>query len=405
VYFGLAPEPINIEMNRKSFKILLAFTVLVVGLYFLVNGLIEASGFLKPVFLAVLLAMVLIPLSQKMETWGLNRALSSISSVVISMLALAVILGLLAVQVNKMSNNWPDIKENLKPQIERFTEAVQNTMGLTEKELDALVEKNMPFSIAGKSASDQSASPEKKKKESSMPDVSSQTVGTAGSAVLNIFSFMGTFFLVFIYIFFILFYRRKIKKSILRFFSKDKREEAQRVLSQSVKLSGQYLIGRMILIFFLAIIYSVGLFSFGIKNAIFIGIFSSVLSIIPYVGNIIGFVLATIMATVSGGELWMYLGVVITFTVAQFAESYILQPYVVGDKVDLNPIVTILVVVIGGSVWGIMGMIISIPIFGICKIIFDHIPAMEPLGYALGGEDVGDDGPGFFEKLADKIKS
>jgi len=375
-----------------------------VGLYFLINGLIEASGFLKPLVLSLLLAMVLIPLSQKLESLGFNRGLSSVTSVLVSMLALLVVLGLLAVQINKMSDNWPDIKENLKPRIEGFTDFLESTLGLTQEELNRMVEKNMPFSLGDEGSHEQEVSnPDGKQQKSALPNVSSKAVGTAGSALLNIFSFMGTFFLVFIYIFFILFYRKKIKVSVLKFFDEEKRDEAQKVLKQSVKLSGQYLIGRLILIFFLSIIYSAGLFAFGIKNAIFIGIFSALLSIIPYIGNIIGFVLAVIMATVSGGHLWMYIGVAITFTIAQFVESYILQPYVVGDKVDLNPIVTIVAVVLGGAVWGIMGMIISIPLFGIFKIVFDHIPATQPLGYALGSEDIGDDSPGFFEKIANKI--
>jgi predicted PurR-regulated permease PerM len=392
-------------MKSNSYKILLVFTILVVGLYFFVNGIIEASGFLKPLVLAGLLAMVLIPLSQKLESWGFNRVLSSLYSVLVAMMALLLILGLLVVQINKMSNDWPDIKENLKPQVDRFTNFVENTLGLTEKELQSMLEENMPFSVGDQDGAGQTENSEGDSKKSSIPGISSKAVGTAGSALLNIVSFMGTFFLVFIYIFFILFYRRKIKLSVLKFFDEEKRDETKKVLKQSVKLSGQYLIGRLILIFFLSIIYSVGLTSFGIQNAIFIGVFSAILSIIPYIGNIIGMVLAVIMATVSGGELWMYLGVAITFTIAQFVESYILQPYVVGDKVDLNPIVTILVVVIGGAVWGIMGMIISIPVFGICKIIFDHIPATKPLGYALGSEDIGSDDPNFFEKLFRKIKN
>jgi predicted PurR-regulated permease PerM len=92
--------------------------------------------------------------------------------------------------------------------------------------------------------------------------------------------------------------------------------------------------------------------------------------------------------------------VVLTFGVTQFVESYILQPYVVGDKVDLNPLATIVVVVIGGAVWGVMGMIISIPLFGILKIVFDSIGVTAPLGYALGDEDVGNDEPNFLERWA-----
>lgn len=391
-------------MRQNSYKILIVFTLLTVGLYFLVMSLMGASGFLKPFVLALLIAMVLIPLSRKLEAWGLNRLLSSMSAVLVSLLVIPLVLGLLAVQINKVVEDWPEIKKNLKPQVERVSDFVERSTGLSDKELLSFLDSMSPVSAKGFRAVDGEKNKEVDKKENSSPKVSSQAFGTAGSALLNMFSFMGSFLLVFIYVFFALFYRRKIKLSILRFFDEEKRAEAEKVLSQSVSLSVQYLNGRLILVFFLAIIYAVGLSVFGIRNAILIGIFSAILTFIPYIGNIIGFILAMIMATASGGELWMYLGVMITFSISQFAESYILQPFVVGDKVDLNPLITIIVVVVGGAVWGIMGMIISIPIFGILKIVFDHIPATEPMGYALGNEDVGSDDPGVFEKLVNKIK-
>lgn len=391
-------------MRQNSYKILIVSTLLTVGLYFLVMSLMGASGFLKPFVLALLIAMVLIPLSRKLEAWGLNRLLSSMSAVLVSLLVIPLVLGLLAVQINKVVEDWPEIKKNLKPQVERVSDFVERSTGLSDKELLSFLDSMSPVSAKGFRAVDGEKNKEVDKKENSSPKVSSQAFGTAGSALLNMFSFMGSFLLVFIYVFFALFYRRKIKLSILRFFDEEKRAEAEKVLSQSVSLSVQYLNGRLILVFFLAIIYAVGLSVFGIRNAILIGIFSAILTFIPYIGNIIGFILAMIMATASGGELWMYLGVMITFSISQFAESYILQPFVVGDKVDLNPLITIIVVVVGGAVWGIMGMIISIPIFGILKIVFDHIPATEPMGYALGNEDVGSDDPGVFEKLVNKIK-
>lgn len=389
-------------MNSKARDILITSTLLIVGFYFLVVGMIAASGFLKPLILGLIIAMVLVPMVRKMESWGWPRALSSLITVLISMFGVAIILGLFAVQINNVREDWPKIKENLKPAVENAHKFVERTTGLTKKEQIAFLERNVPLSSEGEDT--EAGGGEAEQKKNMMSSVDSGTVDMVGKAMVNIFGFLGTFLLVFIYIFFILFYRRKIKNSILKFFDKANRENAEKVLVQSVKLSEYYLLGRLILITFLGIIYSIGLTSFGVRNAIFVSIFSAILTLIPYVGNIIGFVLATAMAAFSGGDLWTFIGVAITFSVAQFVESYILEPYVVGDKVNLNPLVTILVVIVGGAVWGIMGMIVSIPLFGILKIIFDNIPATEPVGYALGDEDVGSDEPGKLEKLASRIR-
>ncbi|MFW6310378.1 MAG: AI-2E family transporter, partial [Prolixibacteraceae bacterium] len=85
------------------------------------------------------------------------------------------------------------------------------------------------------------------------------------------------------------------------------------------------------------------------------------------------------------GEL---IGIVVVFSLAQFFESYVLEPFVVGGKVDLNPVIVIVGVVLGGIVWGLMGMLLSIPILGILQVIFNNTKSLRPLGYVLDERDV-----------------
>jgi len=398
-------------MNSASGKLLLYTALIILALYFFIAGVSAAASVLKPITIAALLAMVLIPLSQKLEKWGVGRALASLFSVLVSVVAVAVFFGVFAMQINSVSEDWPEIKENLRPRVEKVQDFISDQTGLNSDEQIAYLQRKIPFSDAGEKESLESGETPAGKPEvnrvsgSSAGEVDAQTVGRVGSAMANVFGFFGTFLIVFIYIFFFLMYRDKIKKSMLLFLSEEKRPEGANVLAASVKLSEDYLIGRLILIFILAVIYSIGLSAFGLKNALFISIFAAILTLIPYVGNVIGFVLALAMALFSGGGFWVYIGVAITFSVAQFVESYILEPFVVGDKVNLNPLVTILVVVLGGAVWGITGMIISIPLFGILKIACDHIPSLSPIGYALGNDDMKKEEPGAVKRFVKKIGS
>ncbi len=89
----------------------------------------------------------------------------------------------------------------------------------------------------------------------------------------------------------------------------------------------------------------------------------------------------------TSGEMGVLIGVIIIFTVAQFSESYILQPYVVGDKVDLHPFFVVLGVVVGGALWGVVGMILAIPVLAIITNIFLHSPPLKPYGFLLSKED------------------
>ena len=166
------------------------------------------------------------------------------------------------------------------------------------------------------------------------------------------------------------------------------------------------LVGKIILIGILAVLYAIGLSIAGVKYAIIIAVLAAVFSLIPYFGNIIGFVLAAALAIVSGGGLTSLAGVAITFTVAQFAESYILQPLVVGQKVNLNPFFTIIAVIAGNLIWGITGAVIAIPYLAIVNIIFDNIKPFRPVSWLISdkSDDDDDDEPGTEEKIKDWIK-
>lgn len=89
----------------------------------------------------------------------------------------------------------------------------------------------------------------------------------------------------------------------------------------------------------------------------------------------------------TSGDPGMLIGISATFFVGQFVESYILTPYVVGDKVDLHPFLVILVVIVGNMVWGLVGMLLAIPLIAILNVLLVNIEPLKPLGYLLSKED------------------
>lgn len=404
------PSPKAESSGRRA---LITTVVLIVGIFFFIEGLIAASGFLGPLTLAVLLAMVLIPFAQKLESWGMPRPLSTLTSVLLTFLSVAVVIGLLIMQINNIAKDWHEVKENVRPGIEQLQQKIEQATGATPEQQTRFLENNIPV-LSGakrkpqKEISDNDAEAQEEQTQTGANNnEESQGGGQMDKVTGALMAFVtgfGNFLLVFVYVFFLLLYRRKLKLSFLKFFKNERRDEAQTVLLEAIHVAEQYLVGRILLILFLAIFYGTGFAILGLKSAIFIAVFAALLSLIPYIGNIIAFFLALAMAAFSGGDLTMFIGIVIIYSVAQFIESYILEPYLVGDKVDLNPLLTILVVVIGGAVWGAMGMIISIPVFGIIKIISDHIPDLHPIGYTLGVEDTGEGGDNAFTKMIKKLK-
>ena len=118
----------------------------------------------------------------------------------------------------------------------------------------------------------------------------------------------------------------------------------------------------------------------------------------------IGELLALAVAFITTGSTNALLIVLATLVVGQFIESYIIEPFLNGKRVEINPLFTILSIVIGGAVWGVIGMIVFLPLFSFIKAVADHVPLLHPLGYFIGKEDTSE-GEGMMSKLRKKIKN
>lgn len=224
------------------------------------------------------------------------------------------------------------------------------------------------------------------------------------TALSKIFNSLTTILLITVYIFFMLLYWGKFRKAVLKFVPEKHQEEGKQILSGTIKDARQYLVGNLILVALLTIIYSIGFSFSGMKSPFTTAFLAAVLSLIPYVGTLLGGIIAVGLAFITTGKLstvWIVLG---TYVVAQFIESYFIEPYLVGKRVKVNPLFTILAVTIGAAVWGVIGMIVFLPLFSFVKVVADHVPMLKPIGYTIGNEDTSE-GESIGTKLAKKIKS
>lgn len=341
----------------RGVKILFITTLVVVLLFFLFFGLREAKSFMAPLVIAAILALVVLPLSRKMESAGLKRVYSSLLNTIILFLLSLLVMIIFSFQIKSFVDDWPKIKQTMRPELEQ-----------------------LKIYVFEHSAIDKEAMEE----YGDISTVIGPGTGQAQRAVAfftRTLNFFGNYLLTFIYVFFLLNYRERYKEFLLRLFSKDKKPAVKEVIQKSANVVQQYLVGKLILMALLAVVYSIGLGLSGVSNFILVSLIAAVLTLIPYIGNILGMALAFTFGYLTSGEIGVLIGILATFTIAQFVESYILQPYVVGDKVDLHPFFVILAVVLGNAVWGITGMIIAVPVMAMIAVTFLHIPLLHPFGF------------------------
>jgi len=112
----------------------------------------------------------------------------------------------------------------------------------------------------------------------------------------------------------------------------------------------------------LGIMYAVGLTMVGLNFGLLIGLFAGMISFIPYVGSMVGLVLAVGVALVQfwPDYLWVGLTLVVFFT-GQFIEGNILQPKLVGESVGLHPVWLMFALFAFGALFGFVGLLVAVP--------------------------------------------
>ena len=185
--------------------------------------------------------------------------------------------------------------------------------------------------------------------------------------------------------FLLLIYRDKIKLFFLSMIPNDNDELVWKKDIENVTQG--YITGLMLVILIVAALNTMGLLFLGIKHAIFFGILSGVLTIIPYVGIFIGALLPFLMALITKDSIWYAVGVVIVFTVVQFLEGNFITPRITGSKVSINALAAIIALLLGGKILGIAGMILAVPAIGVLKIAVAYSTRLKPFVILLGDVD------------------
>lgn len=120
--------------------------------------------------------------------------------------------------------------------------------------------------------------------------------------------------------------------------------------------------GQLLVMLSLGFIYAIGLTLVGLKVGILLGLIFGLISIVPYLGTIVGITVASIAAFVQFGTFMSVFLVWIVFTVGQLSESMLLTPNLIGDRIGLHPIAVIFSVLAGGSLFGFVGVLLALPV-------------------------------------------
>ncbi len=349
------------EIFGRVNQYLFFFVLAVVVMYF-------GRSFIIPIVFAAMLAMLMAPLCRKLDSWGFPRALSTLSCVLILAAVVVGMVLIIGAQIATFGKDIDKIKQKGTEMIAKGQDYIEKRYGVSEKRQEEVVKEQ-----AKKAQESQSQS----KKGGSMVTrvLSGITSAVAGIILTLVFTFL------------FIFSKEKYESFFLRLYKDEDEGKVKKVVNDISTVSQKYLTGRAMSITIIWILYSIGLSIVGIKNAILLAGVAALLTLIPYVGTVLGGLFPVFMALVTEDSMQPALMAVLVMFVIQTMDNYFIEPNIVGGEVSLSALTSILSIIAGGMIWGVAGMILFLPMMGIIKIICDHVEPLKPIGFVIGDPD------------------
>ena len=120
------------------------------------------------------------------------------------------------------------------------------------------------------------------------------------------------------------------------------------------------------------VVIGLALSIFGLDFAIIWGVFVFLFNFIPTIGSAVALIAPVLMALIQSESIGYALLIALVIAVLQTVFFNLLEPMIIGKRLNLNPIVILFSVLIWGYIWGIVGMLLSVPLTAIIKIVMSN---------------------------------
>ncbi len=314
-------------------------------LLFFVAFLYIFSSILLPFIAGMTIAYFLDPVADRLERLGLSRLMATIvilvAFVIVFALALMILIPVLINQFNDFAQRLPGYITQLQQFIADYQDSVlpgwiKSQLGTIKNNFSTILSEGMGF----------------------LTGLFGQ-IWNSGKAIVDVISLLVITPVVAFYI--LLDWDRMVSKVdewVPRNYVKDVRQIA-REMDQAI---AGFIRGQGSLCLILGIYYAAGLSIVGLNFGLLIGLFVGMISFIPYVGSMVGLVLAIGVAIVQfwPDYIWI-IAVLAVFFSGQFLEGNILQPKLVGSSVGLHPVWLMFALFAFGALFGFVGLLIAVP--------------------------------------------
>lgn len=315
-------------------------------LLFCVIFLYVFRSILLPFVAGMALAYLLDPVADRLETMGASRLLATfvILIVFVVLFALALIL-----VVPILSNQLSDLIQRIPDYVSRLQAVFASTESQWLKTLIGESSENIHENL--NTLLQQGAG---------WLSTLLGSLWNSGKALVDV---IGLLVITPIVAFYLLLDWDRMIATVESWLPRDHHSDLEEIAGDVNKAIAGFVRGQGAVCLILGIFYAVGLTLAGLNFGLLIGMFAGLVSFIPFVGSILGMILAVGVALVQFWPDYTWIGlIVVIFALGQFVEGNILQPKLVGQSVGLHPVWLMFSLSAFGVMLGFTGLLIAVPV-------------------------------------------
>ena len=206
----------------------------------------------------------------------------------------------------------------------------------------------------------------------------------AGSLLASAGSIVVTFVVVCLYATFLLLERRNFESKLANL--SDDPARVARIRQVVVAINrriGSYLALKTLLSLLLGVSSYVVMRLFGLEFAALWAVLIFFLNFVPFVGSVLGVVFPVLMTIVQFEDAGTVLTMLTLLTALQFGIGNFLDPYLMGNSLNLSPFAILISLAVWSELWGVPGAFLAVPITAILAIVLSEVPGTRPIAVLL----------------------
>lgn len=189
-----------------------------------------------------------------------------------------------------------------------------------------------------------------------------QLLGSVWSGGLALVNFLALIVITPVVTFYLLLDWDRMMQHISDWLPRDHAETIRRIGREIDEVISGFVRGQITVLAILGVFYVLGLTLIGLNFGLLIGLGAGLISFIPFVGPVVGFLVGGTVAVVQFWPEWQWVAAVLAvFLVGQFVEGNVLSPMIVGDRIRLHPVWLIFALFVFGYLFGFVGMLLAVP--------------------------------------------